>query len=162
MNRDELLIALHAGRERLRAALAGLSDGAMLDEVDPGWSRKDVLAHLEAWERRVVDLFERLRRDEQPPAPVEMDELNDQFLAAGRDRSLESVRLGEAEAWDVLLTTVEGATDDELFDGEHFAWTEGDPFVDWIVGNASEHIDEHLDQLTRPATAASPVAAPLH
>jgi hypothetical protein len=159
MNRQELLIALHAGRERLRAALAALPDASMLDEVDPGWTRKDVVAHLEAWERRVVDLFERLRSGEPPPEPGETDDLNARFLSADRHRSLEDVRRGEEAAWAGLLATVEGATDDELFDPDHFDWTEGDPFVDWITGNANEHIDEHLEQLGRGARRQHPVAA---
>jgi hypothetical protein len=158
MNRHELLIALHAGRERLLAVLATLPDGAMLDEVDPGWTRKDVVAHLEAWERRVVDLFERLRHGEPPPEPVEMHELNARFLAADHDRPLADVRRGEEAAWRTLLATVEGATDDELFDPDHFDWTEGDPFVDWITGNANEHVDEHLEQLSRPARRAQTIA----
>ena len=74
MNRETLLVALHAGRERLRAALAALPDAAMLDEVDPGWTRKDVVAHLEAWERRVVDLFERLRNGARKSARMSWDE----------------------------------------------------------------------------------------
>ena len=158
MDRQQLLIALHAGRERLRAALAGFPDAAMLDEVDPGWTRKDVLAHLEAWERRVVDLFDRLRRNQPPPPSAETDELNARFHAADHDRTLDDVRLAEEEAWDRLLTAVAGATDEELFDPDHFAWTEGDPFVDWITGNGNEHIDEHLEQLTRGARRVEPVA----
>jgi hypothetical protein len=156
MNRQQLLITLNAGRERLLAALAGLPDAAMLDEVDPGWTRKDVIAHLEAWERRVVDLFDRLRRNEPPPPSGETDELNARFHAVDRDRSIEDVRLAEADAWDRLLSTIASATDEELFDSDHFAWTEGDPFVDWITGNANEHFDEHLEQLTRAARRAEP------
>ena len=57
MDRASVLIELYAGRERLRAALASLPDAAMLDRVDVEWTRKDVLAHLGAWERRFVDLL---------------------------------------------------------------------------------------------------------
>ena len=161
MDRHELLIALHAGRERLRAAMVALPDAVMFDEVDPGWTRKDVIAHLEAWERRVVDLFEALRRGEAPPEPVETEELNARFLAGAKDRSLLDVRQGEEAAWDRLLATVESATKAELFNGEHFPWTEGDPFVDWVTGNANEHIDEHLEQLVRAVRRAESVADPV-
>ena len=76
MDRESLLIELHAGRERLRHALAGLPDSTMLDRVDDEWTRKDVLAHLERWERRVIELFERLCRGETPVESPETDELN--------------------------------------------------------------------------------------
>jgi hypothetical protein len=156
MDRESLLIELHAGRERLRHALAGLPDGAMLDHVDEEWTRKDVLAHLEAWERRVVELFERLRRGETPAESPETDELNARFFALDRDRSLGDVRRGEEGAWLDLLAVVDAASDEELFRPDRFAWTDGDPFVRWITGNADEHFDEHLDQLTRPARTARP------
>jgi hypothetical protein len=156
MDRHQLLIELHAGRERLRAALATIPDAAMLDPVDEAWTRKDVIAHLGAWERRVVDLYELLRRGEQPEDTMETDELNARLHAASRDRPLDDVRTDEADAWQRLLELAEGATEEELFDPDRFAWTQGDPFVDWVTSNAHEHIDEHLDQLTRPSRSAVP------
>lgn len=151
MDRPTLFIELFAGRERLRAALATLSDAAMLDRVDVEWTRKDVVAHLGAWERRFVDLLERLRRGEWPEDAWETDELNARLYLDERDRPLADVRVREEAAWGRFLAAVEGMTDEELFDPHRFAWTQGDPLVDWVTGNANEHIDEHLEQLTRPA-----------
>jgi len=151
MDRESLLIELHAGRERLRHALAGLPDSTMLDRVDDEWTRKDVLAHLERWERRVVELFERLCRGETPAESPETDELNARYFALDRDRTLGDVRSAEERAWLNLLDVVDAASDEDLFRPDRFGWTDGDPFVRWITGNADEHFDEHLDQLTRPA-----------
>ncbi|HLO36022.1 MAG TPA: ClbS/DfsB family four-helix bundle protein [Candidatus Deferrimicrobium sp.] len=151
MNRTTLIAAIRAGRARLDAALAGLPDEAMLDRIDERWTRKDVLAHLEAWERRVVENLATLRAGDTPEGSVETDELNERFFARSRDRPLEDVRSGERAAYQALLAAIDGASDEELFDGRHFGWTEGDPFADWFRGNADEHADEHLEQLTRPA-----------
>lgn len=145
-----LLRSITTGRERLAEALARFDDQAMLDRVDGDWTRKDVLAHLEAWERRVVERLHALRRGEAIPAD-DTDALNAQFHARDRDRSLADVRSGEGEAYASLVAAIEGASDEELFDGRHFAWTEGDAFADWFRGNTDEHYDEHLEQLTRPA-----------
>ncbi|MEA2518912.1 MAG: hypothetical protein QOF49_992, partial [Chloroflexota bacterium] len=139
------------GRDRLDAALATLPDDAMLERIDDTWTRKDVLAHLEAWELRVVRHLETLRAGDPPDGSVETDELNQRFFAASRERTVDDVRSGEDAAYRALLAAIEGATDEELFDGQHFSWTEGDPFADWFRGNADEHFDEHLDQLTRAA-----------
>jgi uncharacterized damage-inducible protein DinB len=87
MDRSTLMIELYAGRERLRAALATLSDRAMLDRVDDEWTRKDVVAHLAAWERRFVDLLEKLRRGDWPDEAYETDALNAQMYALDRDRA---------------------------------------------------------------------------
>lgn len=151
MDRSTLMFELYAGRERLRAALATLPERAMLDRVDDEWTRKDVVAHLAAWERRFVDLAERLRRGDWPDEEYETDALNAQMYALDRERTLEDVRFLEEAAWSRFLATVEDLTDDELFDPRHFGWTQGDAFVEWVTANANEHIDEHLEQLTRPA-----------
>jgi hypothetical protein len=50
-----------------------------------------------------------------------------------------------------MLAAIDDASDEELFDGDHFGWTDGDPFADWFRGNGDEHYDEHLEQLGRTA-----------
>jgi hypothetical protein len=150
-DRIALLTALRAGRDRLETALAQLDDDAMAERIDDEWTRKDVLAHLEAWERRVVDLLERLRAGTDPGERVETDELNARYFAADRDRTLADVRAGEAAAYERMVAAIKGASDEELFDGGHFAWTNGEPLAAWFRGDGDEHYDEHLEQLTRAA-----------
>jgi hypothetical protein len=151
MDRSSLLASAAAGRDRLDAVLAGLDDDAMAERVDDEWTRKDVLAHLEAWERRMVELVERLRAGDPLTDRTETDEINARFYVASRDRSLADVRSGERQAYERMIATIEGASDEELFDGNHFAWTEGEPLAGWFRGNGDEHYDEHLEQLSRPA-----------
>jgi hypothetical protein len=151
MDRRSLHATIEAGHARLEGALAGFDDAAMGDRIDVEWTRKDVLAHIEAWERRVVDLIERLRAGEAPAEHVETDLLNARFQAADRDRSLADVRAGERAAYERMLASIDSAADEELFDGSHFAWTNGDRLAEWFRGNGDEHYDEHLEQLTRPA-----------
>jgi hypothetical protein len=149
MNRTSLLATIAAGRERLDAVVAGLAGDPMLDRIDDTWTRKDVIAHLEAWERRVVANLETLRGGGAPDGSVETDELNERFFTQNRDRPLDDVLAGERAAYRAVLAAIDAASDEELFDGHHFAWTEGDPLADWFRGNTDEHYDEHLEQLTR-------------
>ncbi len=151
VDRDSLLRSIRAGRERLVSTLAQFDDAAMLDRVDAEWTRKDVLAHLEAWDRHVVERLDALRRGDALTDEEDTDALNARFHAQDRDRSLADVRSGEAEAYGAVLAAIDRASEEELFDGAHFAWTEGDPFAEWFRGNTDEHYDEHLEQLTRPA-----------
>ena len=150
MDRRTLRATIEAGHARLDDALAALDNAAMGDRIDVEWTRKDVLAHIEAWSRRVVGLIERLRAGDPPADRVETDELNARFHAADKDRSLADVRAGERAAYERLLATIDEAADEELFDGSHFAWTNGDRLADWFRSNGDEHYDEHLEQLTRP------------
>ena len=150
MDRTELRAAIVDGRRRLDATLAPFDDAAMLDRVDGEWTRKDVVAHLEAWERRVVDLLDMLRAGRPIDSDVDTDERNARFFERDRGRSLDDVRNGERAAYEAMLAAIDGASDEELFDGRHFAWTEGDPFAAWFRGNGDEHVGEHLEQLSRP------------
>jgi hypothetical protein len=151
MTRTELLDAIRTGRRTLDDTLAGFSDDQMADRIDETWTRKDVLAHVGAWERRVVALLERLRAGAPAGPAVETDELNERYWREDRDRPLDDVRASEAADYDALIAAVEGASDEELFDGGHFDWTEGEPLANWFRGNSDEHYAEHLEQLTRPA-----------
>ncbi|HET7030737.1 MAG TPA: ClbS/DfsB family four-helix bundle protein [Candidatus Limnocylindrales bacterium] len=151
MNRTELLDAIRTGRRTLDETLAGYPDDRMADRIDETWTRKDVIAHFDAWERRVVRLLDRLRRGDPTEPEVETDELNERYWRESRDRPLRDVRAAEHEAYEALLAAIDGATDEELFDGSHFDWTEGDPLAEWFRGNSDEHYAEHLEQLTRPA-----------
>ena len=151
MNRTTLVATIAAGREGLDAAIAGLADERMLDRIDETWTRKDVIAHLEAWERRVVEHLATLRGGGTPDGSVETDELNERFFVLSRDRPLDDVLAGERDAYRAVLAAIDGATDEELFDGHHFGWTEGDPLADWFRGNTDEHYEEHVEQLTRAA-----------
>jgi hypothetical protein len=151
MNRTILVASMKAGRDRLDAALAALPNETMLDRIDETWTRKDVIAHLEAWERRVVAHLVTLRGGGTPDGSVETDDLNGRFFNLNRDRSLDDVLAGERDAYRTVLAAIDDATDEELFDGHHFGWTEGDPLADWFRGNTDEHYDEHIEQLTRSA-----------
>jgi len=151
MDRTTLRELIEAGRDRFDVTLAGFSDEAMLERIDDEWTRKDVVAHVEAWERRVVRLFESLRSGAPFDGEEETDGLNARLFALDRDRPLEDVRTGERAAYERMMAALGDASDEELFDGRHFAWTDGDPFADWFRANGDEHYDEHLEQLTREA-----------
>jgi hypothetical protein len=154
MDRTTLRRLIEAGRDRFDVALAGFTDDAMLEQIDDEWTRKDVVAHVEAWERRVVRLFEGLRSGTPVDADEETDGLNARLFARDRDRPLDDVRTGERAAYVAMMAALDDASDEELFDGRHFAWTDGDPFSEWFRANGDEHYDEHLEQLTRDARQA--------
>jgi hypothetical protein len=149
MDRHALLDTIRTGRGRLDALLAVLPDGRMLDVVNGEWTRKDVLAHIEAWERRTVELYRLLSsgRDPGTIGDSETDAVNARFFEQHRGRDLADIRAAEAGAYWAVLDLVESAPEADLFDPNRFAWTDGDPFFEWITGNTSEHYEEHIDQL---------------
>jgi uncharacterized protein (TIGR03083 family) len=151
MDKPELLNNMRAGRARLNAALAQVTDEQMSQPgLNNQWSVKDLLAHLGFWERRVVNIYQALLHGEIPDPEadaVPIDILNQEIYNQNQQRSLQDVRQDEQRAYDDLLAVAENAPDADLFDGERFDWTEGQPFAAWISGNTYEHYDEHLPPL---------------
>lgn len=149
MNKEELLAETRMGRERLLAVLAGLTDAQMAELVNGDWTRTDVLAHIEAWERRTLRLLSILRgeRDFDPDEPGEVDAFNAWSHERNRGRALAEVRDSEAAAYEDLLATISAADEAELADPTRFEFLEGRPLTAVVVENMSGHYAEHLDQL---------------
>ena len=151
MDRTELLNQVRAGRAELAEAMARFDRHDLTTPLLPnGWSIKDVIAHLGAWERRMVTLYDILRAGEIPQEPIDGDTM-DQFNARAHEESqllpLGIVQINELEAYQALLRIAETAPDADLFDPQRFPWTEGEPFYRFILVNTSEHYADHVPDL---------------
>ena len=145
MNQSELLARIRSGRAQFERALAQFSDDQLLaPNLHGGWSMKDLIAHVGFWEQHTAIRFSALLRGVNPPdQALTLDELNARVHAQNQHKPLAEVRLKEQAAYEQLLLLVENAMDDELFDPQRFAWTEGKPFAEWIENNTYGHYEEH-------------------
>lgn len=150
MNKTELLANIRSGRKQLEVALARFSDEQLLvPRLHGGWSIKDLIAHFGFWEGRIVTLYGQLLRGEEPAADEPpLDELNAQAYARNQAKSLDEVRREEREAYTQLLAIAVDASEDALFNPQHFASTEGRPFAEWIANNTYGHYEEHQADFT--------------
>lgn len=164
MNRIELLDDTYAGRTRLEAALVRLTPEQMTSlDLGGGWSVKDLLAHLGWWEARCVEIYHALSSGKAPETPVTeetIDVTNAEVIESFRPRDLEEVRAYEQAAYRRLVTLIETAPEADLFDPQRFAWTNGQAFYRWVVGNASGHYAEHLEVLERRLAEVGAASAP--
>ena len=148
MNKDALLDHIHAGRSRWESALAQLTPEQMTaPALFDGWSVKDVVAHIGAWERTAAAVFASLLSGQAPDFEIDeiaLDAFNARFFAEHHDQSLDEVLAGEQAAYQSFLSLVEGASEADLFDSNRFAWMQGAPFAEWVGANTFEHYDEHL------------------
>jgi hypothetical protein len=149
MNKAELLANIRSGRKQLEVSLAHLSEEQMLVPVlHGGWTIKDLIAHFGFWEGRVVTLYGQLSRGEEPAADeLPLDELNAQGYARHQAKSLDEVRREERAAYTQLIAITANASDDDLFDPQRFALTQGKPFAEWIANNTYGHYEEHAADL---------------
>ena len=153
MNKAELLANIRSGRARFESVLAPFSDEQLLaPNLHGGWSIKDLIAHIGFWEQHTAKRFSALLRGVDPPAEsLALDELNAQVYAQNQHKPLAEVRLAEQAAYEQLLLLVENAPDDDLFDPQRFAWTEGKPFAEWIENNTYGHYAEHQADYAAPS-----------
>lgn len=150
-SKAELLEKIQQGREQMESAFARVGDERMLEPaLEGGWTPKDMLAHLGWWEHRVTRLYDALSNGRLPDSihdGLELEDLNAKVYNDHRDMPLDEVRRFERDGYEKVLALAEGAPEDDLFNPQRFAWTEGDPFYGWIEGNTYGHYEEHVEAL---------------
>lgn len=154
----ELLGRINAGWDELQNALAGLDEAGM-SRVDPtsGWAVTDHLAHLAAWERGIAYLLTGRPRYEGMGITAEqwgrltMDEMNEEIVRHGRERSAAEAIAYSRLAHDDMLNALAGLGDADLrrdyADFDPGSEPSGRPIVGWIVGDTYDHYHEHLDYI---------------
>jgi hypothetical protein len=146
MNKTTLLANIRSGRKQLEVALARFNDEELLaPRLHGSWSIKDLIAHFGFWEGRIVTLYGQLLRGEEPAADPSLDELNAQAYAQSQTKSPDEVRRDERAAYTQLLAIAVDASEDTLFNPQHFAWTQSKPFAEWIENNTYGHYEEHAE-----------------
>ena len=152
MDKDALLHRILTSHATIEAAVARLSDDDLLGDAPgmPGWTRKDVLAHLEWWHEHSSDVVQGVRTGVDPypggDEPWDLDARNADTLEANRDRPAADVRAGEAASFARLVAAVRGATHEELFDEDPHPWLDG-TVAETVIEDTSGHYPEHLPHL---------------
>jgi uncharacterized protein (TIGR03083 family) len=155
-NRADLLRQIENERAALEQLLATLAEAQMIEPaLDGGWSIKDVLAHIAAWESMMVEWVEASLRDETPDRPVSgddwVDSLNDSLYGRYQAMPLADVRSLFASAYERAYETASGLSEAELFEPDRFAWRGGSPLVVLVAANTCWHYREHREQIAKIA-----------
>lgn len=155
-SKKELLSEIDAAWATLNRALAKLTDTQITAIQDAaGWSVKDHLSHLAAWERSVIFYLQNKPRNLALGVKVALlekgpiDEINREIFEANRNVPLQEVRAQyQAVHHELMLLLAPMAEEDLLRSSGQF--TPGnleiskDPY-DVIFDNTAGHIDEHLE-----------------
>ncbi len=152
MDKETLLTQILETHGPIEAAAAALDDDALLGAAPDmeGWTRKDVLAHIEWWSAHSADVIEGVRSGVDPypggDEPWDADAWNVRILDENRARTADDVRRGEAGAFARLVAAVETATDDELFAEDPLPWLDG-TLAETIIEDSSRHYPDHVPHL---------------
>jgi hypothetical protein len=156
--KQQLLAALRAAFNNWEALLAGLGDARITArQLSDGWSIKDVMGHLHAWQQRSIARLEAALGDHEPRFPNwpahldpetadEPHELNDWLYQRYRDRPWPDVYQQWRDGFLRFLELAAAIPAAALSDADRYPWLEGYTLADILLGSLNHHI-EHFDTL---------------
>jgi len=154
-SKQDMLDLIHNEWQALKAVLDQVGPERMVRPgVESSWSVKDILAHISAWEKLMIQWLEETLRGETPqrPSPGEswddLDIFNEQLYQNNKDKKRDDVLQEFAEVHQKAVKIVEAMKESDLFDPDRFAWREGDPIWHLVAGNTWMHYKEHREVIS--------------
>jgi hypothetical protein len=140
--------AIQAGRLGLDELLEQIPRGLMLEPIlDNGWSIKDVIAHITAWEQRLLGWLATAANGDTPQIPAkgytwdDVDRLNEERRAQTLSSSLEDTLASYRASMSLLYAALDRLSDDDL-NSYYFPDQEG-MLWQYFAANTYEHYIEH-------------------
>jgi len=160
INPQQIKTELEQNRARVLAAIEGLSEADLLDKNCFGsWSVKDVLAHLTAWEGRILNGARHLL-DPTQPAPRPIDSIlgwNDEMAAYHAERPWPEVIANFVETRQELNDFLVRLTEKDWKQRGSYPWPNDQGTLAELITIIAEHDTEHIpvleqwhDQKVRP------------
>ncbi len=153
---------VHELHERMEASRTELE--TLLTEVDPalltqpgpdGWSVRDHIAHIAAWENSIVALLQGIPRhvglgvEQQLYETGPEESINEFLVEKAQALSLDQAAERHRDVHRQMLDLLGRLTDSDLqrtyssFLPDEPGDASGRPIIDWISGNTYEHYDHH-------------------
>jgi len=150
ISKAELIERSRAERAQLAALLDQLSTDQMLQaEVQGKWSVKDIVAHVVAWEERMVSWLGEALRGETPvmPAPGltwdDLDRLNERTFLERKDDPLDEVLAHFAESESHAIAAIEAVPERDLLTSSRYPSMGDDPLWHLVAANTFWHYPAH-------------------
>ncbi len=162
MTKTELLERMEAGRAEWERTLVQIAEPNLSAPLlRDGWSVKDVIAHVMAYERWTAAQLRAATRgdepsprelydaDEVPPGvdTFDTDARNLALYAHYRETPLAEVLAGSQRAFDELVAVVQETPEEQLADPNLSDWLGGTSWLDFIPQQSHEHYEQHLPEL---------------
>lgn len=158
MTKDDLLANIRRDRARLDEVVAGLDDAEIAAPgPDGGWSVKDHMSHIAAWERMIVAHLQDgsdarvAGMDSESYAVATLDELNEHLHRLHRDAAAERVRDEFRAAHEAIVAFIGRMPDHTL----RVAYWDDDPsgrtVLEKIAGDTYLHYREHAGWISELA-----------
>jgi uncharacterized protein (TIGR03083 family) len=130
LRRAVLIARFRADMARLLAAVSRIPEERRGQVSCNGWTVKEILAHIAAWDREVARGLDELLAGRRPTfVSYREDEFNAQTAQASRGRSLADVRAEVQDAHEQLISRVEGLTDEQWQQPSPYQWSDQAPMT---------------------------------
>lgn len=154
MTSTQLLHAIQEARAELEAVLAHIPSAQWEQPLLPnGRSVNDTLAHITAWEERLLAWWDTALTGAVPEeATREWTEetiaaVNEAIYRAHRGRSTAEVLAAFRRSYERILAMVATAPASALLQPGYWPWARGYAFADFVLANTADHSREHLTDL---------------
>ena len=132
--------AVNAGWINFRLAVMSLGQAGLEQPTRTGWTFKQMVAHIAAWQDRAATRLQQLREGGVKQEPVEADPFNAQVAAAAASRAAADVLRELDAAHARLVKEVEQIDPARLHRGN-------EQLIGYIAGNSYGHYGEHWVEL---------------
>jgi hypothetical protein len=151
MTKRKLLELIKSERKKLEDCLAQISaEDRIIPGDENGWSVKDVMAHISAWEGKMRRWVEQIAAGDTPDRPPpgepwpDLDQLNQHIYDENKGKSLAVVEAEFNNSYQETLRLVSSMPEADLIDPQRYEWTVNDPLYYLVGGNTFWHYEEHL------------------
>ena len=162
MSKARLVKRILRSRSELEAMVKSLTPAEISGMTSPdGWSVKDHLAHLAAWEAGTVAML-----NKQPRFPamgldstfVEAngeEEINRRIFELNHERTFDEVMGDFHRIHMQMMQTIDGLSEEELYHTYSYFQPDdpgedrGIPVIEWVKGNTYDHFDSHVEWIRK-------------
>ena len=148
--KQELMAELDQEWARIERICFNLDEGEMCKPGAQGdWSIKDLLCHLAAWEKYLLDRLSYVLSGQRPQYPVmqtwdDVHRFNAQVYEQNKDRPLTSAVIEFRSLYRGVMTVLEAMDDEQLNQPYSYDFTADKlTLVQLIRANTYEHYQEH-------------------
>jgi hypothetical protein len=155
-NKEELLNRIHMEWTQLMQTIQHINEDEMTIGIHGGWSIKDHLAHITAWEQYLCEHHIR----KIPPHEVfgmvsetyqnaDVDDINDFLFRKNRELTVNQIRTELHRVHEMVLSELEQLPFSELMKPRYDDDRERKPLLWWVIANTSDHYNEHRVSIQR-------------
>lgn len=143
MTKDKLLGLIKVEHRRLEKDIDSLTPEQQVEcHVIGDWSVKDIMAHLTAWEQRMLGWWHAHTNGEGDPetkADLDLHAYNESVYQANRNRQLDEIAREFNSSYQKVLDTVESLSEVQLNSPVEFKWANNACWWELVAFNTYRH-----------------------